>query len=169
VSIFRSPKGSYVRTTGDWFYQNSALAHAAVNRIGGSTAIYYALYNNDTTGRSLFVKTIYIDSSDSVIAIYYAQGLTQVGTLQTGLRGTYPLNPLWPAPVGQLYTGTSDLVASFIVFATSNAFSDYSFNPGPDLPLYVIPQGWNLVFEIGAGSSGNLETTFQASYQVISG
>jgi hypothetical protein len=169
VSIFRSPKGSYTRSTGDWFLQNTGLAHAAVNRVGGSTPIYYALYNNDTIGRTLFVKTIYIDSSDTVISIYYAQGLTSVGTLQTGIRGTYPLNPLWPAPVGQLYTGASDLVASFILFAVSNAFAEYNFSPGPDVPLYIVPQGWNVVFEIGAGTTGNLETTFQASYQVING
>ena len=169
MSAFRQPKGSYVRTTGDWFYQNTAIFHASVVRPSGSDPLYFALYNNDTIGRSLFVKDFFLDTTSGGTSWYYAQGLTAVGALVTGIRGCFPLNPLWPAPVGQMYTGANDLPPTFIIFATDNEYLNFPETSGPDVPLYVIPQGWSLVVSTAVGSTGPSSATFQGHYQVING
>jgi hypothetical protein len=102
MSIFRKPKGTYIRSTPDWF---SSLACAGFGfcpslPLGQAPAV--GLFNNDNSGRSLFVYGLgaEVNNGAEVANFSYFNGPL---TALYSPTAAAPIDPLLAALPGQIY------------------------------------------------------------------
>jgi hypothetical protein len=131
VASHRDPKGLYNRDTWDWYQ----LADAVVSYIdgtplsGGNTGTYtlWSLTNNDSLGRSFYVKMI-VGSFDTGIMTILSFANQQV---LTPVANAAAINPSWGAQSGVLGYQRFDHVVSF----------PDPLNPNIGAPYCVLPNG----------------------------
>jgi len=162
VSLFRSPKGVYTRGTNDWFQSSAATACGIVQTGTNGFKVLY-LYNNDQRGRLLSVYSITASlDEDQGFAVGLINSFT--GTQETAPFGCFPINPLLPAPSGQVFGDTINFSGGQLIAITSSAFNDFSLSNQNNAPLVLIPPGWSL---FAANLAPTLILTLSVYYQVL--
>lgn len=102
MSLFRRPRGTYVRPTPDWFSANAAAVFGFGNGGTGSDPAVL-LYNNDTLGRSLFVFGFGATNDGSEVVNW--SFFNGPGFQLYASGNPFPIDPVIAQPVGQLYSG----------------------------------------------------------------
>jgi hypothetical protein len=138
---FRKPKGSYFRSTPDWFEGNAAWCGGPAVGSGGNPPLC-ALFNNDTGG-SIFRVYSYVCDHSPTTAVYVElrQG-KRAGVFSTAQA----IRPDQAAPPGQFLAGAVAAPISFITaLYQHNIGSPFSWQSYHG-PLWEIPSGWSLEF-----------------------
>lgn len=162
MSIFRTPKGVYVRQTPDWFLDSSAVACGYIEHGGGGIR-GFALYNNDTRGRSFYIYVAYwsTDIQDALVMGYgYGPGASPLASPY----GCWPLNPLNTAVPGIVYSDVTPVQNGPILYQSSQAANAWQVGSESGAPIAIIPPGWSLVV-ITRGSA--LEADVAIRYQFL--
>ena len=163
VSIFRKPKGTYIRSTSEWFQPNTNYAQAFAGA-GVATIFYGALFNNDPVGRTFRITQIRIgaDIADNLlVAIGSGPG--------AGLQGLgqviNPLDPRLPFPSGAWYVDydPNDIIA-FEVYTNAPRTDLFLEAPG-DGAIAIIPPTFALVLSNQKPAAKQVD--FYVRYQVI--
>lgn len=145
----RTPKGNYVRSTGDFYINQAATVGGAYNP-SASVAAVLDLYNNASDGSNLHVYRIFAGND---AAGWY--GITELSGHGANLMcNAFPVVIGGPQLPGQLYYDTIDpQFSGGPGFPTDTPFSDVLFmdneagsmdiwsGPGP---IKVIPPGYSL-------------------------
>lgn len=149
----RRPKGVYVRPTLDWFWRQAGTG-TTVN-VGGlpNQFNYGGLYNNDNTGRTLFVLDITgSDLGSDFMLLYMEKGPTGVFVMDGA-----PLDPRNPKPPGQIYKdGFVAAKANPIAIASAQFIAASAPPPGFRT---VVPPGFTLWYG-GTGASVTMGVSF---------
>lgn len=146
----RKPKGTYSRTTGDWFSNDLCWAYASTGSSG--VGITSALFNNDTVGRLLYVLTwqVYFGTNEQCYARMY-QG--HVGTAYDSARR---VRPALGKPPGMPYFGQNVNLGpgddTMSVYLISKQVDAFTFQP--QHPICVIPPGYSFVTYVVAPTDG---------------
>lgn len=157
MPTYRRPKGVYSRNYLDWRFANSAYASAIDTTAvvpGSYCNSTFALYNNDSLGRSLVIY--------SMSAAFQNAATMQFDFVQ-GTFGTFrlngmPNNPMWGGPPGQLYL-QSTITTSYGPYNPDFSHDSGIINLGYyssltyiDGPIFEIPATWS--FRIGGQYPG---------------
>lgn len=159
MASYRKPRGTYVRSTGDWFYQDMATAGAMINTPNTFPPYHYPIYclfNNDQQGRYLHVLGMAI-TDDGLGRAYWDIGSGSTGTLaQSG----NPVKFDQGQQSGQVFTSTATNASQTaqVLPNIRGGLADY-FGTGPyfpNFPMWVIPVGMSLLI---SNFDGNLQTS----------
>jgi len=158
VASYRRPKGTYVRSTQDWFSDRIFTGGWAAQNdplVNNGTYFSVSLYNNDQTGRLYYVYRLTI-ASDSA-QFYYAS--LHSGKVGSQVANCFSINPQLGYATGQIYlltqTGTAgppwlpNPTDPFVTFAASGAMA----GAAGESPAFILPVGDSLV--IRHNQSGN--------------
>lgn len=146
MPTFRRPKGTYVRTTRDWFYRDMAIGTADHFHAPPFAYDFVSLFNNDKPGRSYFIEQLSVFTDAS----FYGFAISVKGPFGTLVGPCTPLSPDFPAPSGEMYSGqqatqvTGDVVGGYNIGQLGEAYQ-------PTQPL-IVPPGYSLIF---AGNNNN--------------
>jgi len=140
--VARSPKGSYFRSTPDWFWRSMATVGFASGSTGG-TYPQAGLYNNATDGQLLHVMglSMHCSGAGEGIDVSFAQG---VPAFSAGRPGTaVKLDEIAP-PGLSYFTNGVGAVPGYIIGYLGAANAGTFATPG--WPLWIIPPGYTLWF-----------------------
>jgi hypothetical protein len=141
MSIFRKPKGTYTRSTPDWFSQKAAAGFGFCSAAVGITQAV-GLFNDANDGSKLFV---YGFGADVYADIEVNFNLFNDPMVQVYSRG-FPIEGGSPAPYGSIRIGFSSVIPQtgmYITGGQGNAgISPYVAPIFSDYPLAIVRTGW---------------------------
>lgn len=147
MASYRRPKGTYVRSTPDWFTDALAYGGGFYPDPGGAFQSFstFSLFNNDRQGRllSVYFFSAFWNGASIILGDIYP------GSFGTYLADASSVNPLIGAPPGQIFLKTTvvggsppnpDITQPSFFFGLGFA----SAGIGYGAPLAIIPVGSSL-------------------------
>lgn len=143
---YRKPRGTYTRTTGDWFSADlcSGAWYDDINT--PATYLWIGLYNDDPQGRLLYVLSI----SASMDGANVQAGVVMKGTVGSQVAACVNINPSRGAPPGKIYSlrtgptappSVGQAVPAGTAFLIGTSFGAGQFFPNH--PLCILPVGYS--------------------------
>jgi hypothetical protein len=145
----RTPKGSYVRNSPDWFIHRMMVRQAFLAAVVGQFS-YIGIYNNSTDGSYLYIQYLRFEHLTELDSAFFGQVGSNV--LSASLPGR-PLDAMAPTGFGLLgsaNTGTDYFQAGTINnFGTSELGSpaDNSYDWLGQFPLAAVAPGFTAMLQ----------------------
>jgi hypothetical protein len=146
MASFRKPKGTYIRSTGDWFSGRLSSGAWYVDvPAANSQYLWIGLYNNSTRGSLFYVLTI----SAAMDGANVMAGVVQKGPIGAKVADCVSANPSLGAGSGQIFmqqTGalgvtTPQAIPANTAFLIGTSFGSPQFTPAH--PVCILPAGYS--------------------------
>jgi len=142
----RKPKGSYTRSTPDWFLYDLCMGGWYDNVPANPTYAGISLFNEGQTSDLHVYSLNYMNSGSDVMAV-----TVQKSVLGSRVNGCFPVNPNGRTPAAGIYLDHYGAAAP--PFVTQNVPANTQVVLGtaglpawgtPNHPLFIIPPGWSV-------------------------
>ncbi len=158
----RRPLGTYVRTTADWFLNETFCGTGGLNGTGGPFFASTSLYNADQHGRVIVVDAIDISCPNSGVLVY-----TGFGVDGSPLSQVTPIVAGNPLGTGQIFNYANNLTPPALYTAATPSLL-YRFAAGQLAPMQVrfrgpiayLKPGYSLGVSTGVKLAVQLQVNF---------
>lgn len=150
----RKPKGSYTRSTPDWFFRQLNWSSGQVNGGGGGAGLSIQLFNNTAISEYYYLHGLKVDSAN----FQQLYGQVSAGPFGTFWQNAYPVVGDQPQPSGQVYTGGTP-AGSTLINIPLTWQGDQPTDPWwPDWPIAIIPPGYGFLLFNGFAAGAIIAT-----------
>lgn len=146
MAIFRTPKGTYSRSTPD-LYIDRMMGMWLQGVTSTSALLYIGVYNDATDGSALYMYGLECNASVSTLGVIEMFQGAQGATLQPA----FPLRADKPTGPGKAITFTNAVCIGSHLGYLPAFTAQYTFWPYP-WPYAVVPPGWGCAWQSGSGN-----------------
>jgi len=139
----RKPKGIYTRSTPDWFVAQLAICGGFFDSPAtfGDSAVW-AIFNNDTAGRSLLINRLYISQTGASRQLFIGVRQRQLAPV---ISYAMSIDPSLATPPGIFCAGNipqnyDQLLDPISYLGYGNQYILFE----SDSPIYILPPGYEL-------------------------